>query len=100
MLTQAEKGAAFVDTSQARRHIHYSNPWDPGSARLLNIWVRGTGHEHCRICLSRSGSRQRVGREATLAHAASVAAGTDLPSASIWRTGLEMRLSTWLKQSA
>jgi 2-methylisocitrate lyase-like PEP mutase family enzyme len=80
MLTQAEKGLAFAELHQRPGTFIIPNPWDVGSARLLTqlgfeaLATSSAGH-----AFSIGKADNAVGRDAMLAHAASVAAATDLP---------------------
>ena len=80
MLTQAEKGAAFVDLHQRAGTFIIPNPWDLGSARLLeHLGFEALATSSAGYAFSIGKADNAVGREAMLAHAASVAAATDLP---------------------
>ena len=80
MLTQAEKGAAFVDLHKRAGTFIIPNPWDPGSARLLeHLGFEALATSSAGYAFSIGKADNAVGRDAMLAHAASVAAGTDLP---------------------
>jgi 2-methylisocitrate lyase-like PEP mutase family enzyme len=80
MLTQAEKGLAFAELHQRAGTFIIPNPWDVGSALLLTrlgfeaLATSSAGH-----AFSIGKADNAVGRDAMLAHAASVAAATDLP---------------------
>jgi 2-methylisocitrate lyase-like PEP mutase family enzyme len=80
MLTEAEKGLAFAELHQRAGTFIIPNPWDVGSARLLThlgfeaLATSSAGH-----AFSIGKADNAVGRDAMLAHAASVAAATDLP---------------------
>src|ERR1700679_3784176 len=80
MTTQAEKGQAFRALHQRDHAFIIPNPWDAGTARLLAHLVfealaSTSGGYACSI-----GVRDyAVGREAMIAHVATLASATDLP---------------------
>lgn len=80
MLTQAEKGKAFRALHQQDHAFIIPNPWDVGTARLLAqlgfeaLATTSAGHAFS------SGQRDNtIGRDATLAHVATLVAATELP---------------------
>jgi 2-methylisocitrate lyase-like PEP mutase family enzyme len=80
MRTQAEKGAAFRALHQQTGSFVIPNPWDVGSARILE----GVGFQA--LATTSSGFAIGVGlvdgqpgRDAVIAHAAALSAATDLP---------------------
>lgn len=80
MSTQAEKGAAFRALHRRDRAFLIPNPWDPGTARLLQM----LGFEA--LATTSAGFAFSIGKpdggvdgETMLAHAAVLAAATDLP---------------------
>ena len=80
MLTQAEKATAFVDLHRRAGTFIIPNPWDVGSARLLaNLGFEALATSSAGYAFSIGKSDNAVGRDAMLAHAASVAAATNLP---------------------
>ena len=80
MLTQAEKGAAFAELHKRAGTFVIPNPWDVGSARLLaHPGFEALATSSAGYAFSIGKPDNAVGREAMLAHAAAVAAGTDLP---------------------
>jgi 2-methylisocitrate lyase-like PEP mutase family enzyme len=80
MLTQAEKGAAFAELHKRAGTFIIPNPWDVGSARLLaNLGFEALATSSAGYAFSIGKPDNAVGREAMLAHAAAVAAATDLP---------------------
>jgi len=80
MLTQAEKGSAFAELHRRAGTFIIPNPWDVGSARLLaNLGFEALATSSAGYAFSIGKSDNAVGRDAMLAHAASVAAATDLP---------------------
>jgi 2-methylisocitrate lyase-like PEP mutase family enzyme len=80
MLTQAEKGAAFAELHRRAGTFVIPNPWDAGSARLLaHLGFEALATSSAGYAFSIGKRDNAVGREAMLAHAAAVAAATDLP---------------------
>jgi 2-methylisocitrate lyase-like PEP mutase family enzyme len=80
MLTQAEKGLAFADLHKRAGTFIIPNPWDVGSARLLtHLGFEALATSSAGYAFSIGKTDNSVGRDAMLAHAASVAAATDLP---------------------
>jgi 2-methylisocitrate lyase-like PEP mutase family enzyme len=80
MLTQAEKGRAFAELHKRNKTFIIPNPWDIGSARILEqLGFEALATSSAGYAFSIGKSDNAVGRDAMLAHAASVAAATDLP---------------------
>ena len=80
MLTQAEKAAAFVKLHQNYGLFLIPNPWDVGSARLLDhLGFQALATSSAGYAFSIGKPDNAVGREAMMVHAAEVAAATDLP---------------------
>jgi 2-methylisocitrate lyase-like PEP mutase family enzyme len=80
MLTQAEKGRAFAELHKRAGTFIIPNPWDVGSARLLaQLGFEALATSSAGYAFSIGKSDNAVGRDAMMAHAASVAAATDLP---------------------
>lgn len=80
MLTQAEKGAAFAELHRRDGTFLIPNPWDVGSARLLAyLGFEALATSSAGYAFSIGKPDNAVGRETMLAHAAAVAAATDLP---------------------
>jgi 2-methylisocitrate lyase-like PEP mutase family enzyme len=80
MLTQAEKGAVFAELHRQDGTFLIPNPWDVGSARLLaHLGFEALATSSAGYAFSIGKPDNAVGREAMLAHAAAVAAATDLP---------------------
>ena len=80
MPTQAEKGARFKALHERERAFIIPNPWDVGSARLLE------SHGFEALATTSAGFAFSIGkpdggvdRETMLAHAAAVAAAVDIP---------------------
>jgi 2-methylisocitrate lyase-like PEP mutase family enzyme len=88
MATQAEKGAAFRALHQRDGAFLIPNPWDIGTARLLQM----LGFEA--LATTSAGFAFSIGRpdggvdgETMLAHAAALAAATDLPVSADLESG-------------
>jgi 2-methylisocitrate lyase-like PEP mutase family enzyme len=80
MLTQAEKGHAFAELHKRAGTFIIPNPWDVGSARLLEqVGFEALATSSAGYAFSIGKSDNAVGRDAMLAHAAAVAGATDLP---------------------
>ena len=80
MLTQAEKGVVFAELHKRAGTFIIPNPWDAGSARLLaHLGFEALATSSAGYAFSIGRPDNAVGREAMLAHAATVAAATDLP---------------------
>lgn len=80
MTTQAEKAEAFRALHQRDRAFIIPNPWDIGTARLLqSLGFEALATTSSGFAFSIGKQDGQVGREAMLAHAAAVAAATDVP---------------------
>ena len=80
MLTQDQKGAAFAELHQRHGTFIIPNPWDAGTARLLShLGFEALATSSAGYAFSLGKPDNEVGRDATLAHAAALAAATDLP---------------------
>ena len=80
MLTQAQKAATFEALHKQDGAFIIPNPWDVGSARLLeNAGFEALATSSAGYAFSVGKADNAVGRDDTLAHAAAVAAGTGLP---------------------
>ncbi|HUO34752.1 MAG TPA: isocitrate lyase/phosphoenolpyruvate mutase family protein [Candidatus Acidoferrum sp.] len=80
MRTQAEKGAAFRALHHRERAFLIPNPWDIGTARILEILgFEALATTSAGYAFSIAKPDGAVGRDAMLAHAAAIAASTDLP---------------------
>ena len=80
MLTQAEKGAAFVELHRQAGTFLIPNPWDVGSARLLaHLGFAALATSSAGYAFSIGKADGQVGRKQTLAHATEVVAATGLP---------------------
>jgi 2-methylisocitrate lyase-like PEP mutase family enzyme len=80
MPTQAEKGAAFRALHQRDRAFLIPNPWDVGTARLLQfLGFEAIATTSGGFAFSVGKPDGRIDRDTMLAHAAALAAATDLP---------------------
>ena len=80
MLTQAQKAATFETLHKRDGTFIIPNPWDVGSARLLeHAGFEALATSSAGYAFSAGKADNAVGRDDTLAHAAAVAAATDLP---------------------
>lgn len=80
MPTPREKGAAFA-ALHARDHAFIiPNPWDAGTARLLaHLGFEALATTSAGYAFSTGQPDNTIGRDETIAHAAAIAASTDLP---------------------
>lgn len=80
MPTQAEKGKTFRALHHRDRAFIIPNPWDPGTARLLQLFgFEALATTSAGYAFSIGKPDGAVDRDAMLAHCAAVAAATDLP---------------------
>src|ERR1044072_6018539 len=80
MLTQAEKGAAFDRLHKRAGTFIIPNPWDIGTARILeHLGFEALATTSAGYAFSIGKADNEVGRDGTLAHAATLAAASDLP---------------------
>ncbi len=80
MLTQVEKAAAFAELHRRAGTFIIPNPWDVGSARLLaHLGFEALATSSAGYAFSVGKADNNVGRDDMLAHAAALAAATDLP---------------------
>ena len=80
MLTQEQKAATFEALHKRDGAFIIPNPWDVGSARLLeNAGFEALATSSAGYAFSVGKADNAVGRDDTLAHATAVAAATDLP---------------------
>jgi len=80
MATQAEKGEAFRALHQRDGAFIIPNPWDAGTARLLQaMGFQALATTSGGYAFSLGKSDGAVGREEMLEHAASLAAATNIP---------------------
>lgn len=77
---QAERAAAFVALHEAPRGFVIPNPWDAGSARLLQaLGFRALASTSAGFAFSLARPDYGISREALMAHLAELAAATPLP---------------------
>ena len=80
MRTQSEKAAVFRALHHRDRVFLIPNPWDIGTARILEILgFEALATTSAGYAFSIAKPDGAVGRDAMLAHAAAIAASTDLP---------------------
>lgn len=80
MKTQAEKGQAFRALHARDEAFIIPNPWDAGTARLLEILgFEAVATTSAGFAFSQGRPDNRVSRESVIAHVASLSAATDLP---------------------
>jgi 2-methylisocitrate lyase-like PEP mutase family enzyme len=80
MSTQAEKGKLFRALHQRDRAFIIPNPWDVGSARILQeLGFEALATTSAGFAFSIGKSDGAVGRDVMLAHAQALAAACDLP---------------------
>ena len=80
MLTQAEKGVAFDQLHKRVGIFIIPNPWDIGTAQVLeHLGFEALATTSAGYAFSIGTTDNAVGRDGTLAHAAAIAAATDLP---------------------
>jgi 2-methylisocitrate lyase-like PEP mutase family enzyme len=80
MLTQVEKGLAFAELHRRAGTFIIPNPWDAGSARLLaHLGFEALATSSAGYAFSIGKADNKVGRDDMLAHAAALAAATNLP---------------------
>ncbi len=80
MLTQAEKGRVFAELHKRPGTFIIPNPWDIGSARLLeHLGFEALATSSAGYAFSIGKSDNAVGRDAMLDHAKAVATATHLP---------------------
>jgi 2-methylisocitrate lyase-like PEP mutase family enzyme len=80
MLTQVEKAAKFAELHRRAGTFIIPNPWDVGSARLLaHLGFEALATSSAGYAFSVGKADNNVGRDDMLAHAAALAAATDLP---------------------
>jgi 2-methylisocitrate lyase-like PEP mutase family enzyme len=80
VLTQAEKASAFRALHQRERAFLIPNPWDIGTARLLaHLGFEALATTSAGHAFSAGQRDNTIGLQDTIAHAAAIAAATDLP---------------------
>jgi 2-methylisocitrate lyase-like PEP mutase family enzyme len=78
--TQAEKGAAFHALHRRGRTFVIPNPWDVGTARLLaHLGFDALATTSAGYAFSMGKPDGAIGRDETIAHAATIVAATGLP---------------------
>jgi 2-methylisocitrate lyase-like PEP mutase family enzyme len=78
--TQAEKGITFRDLHHGDRAFIVPNPWDAGSARLLqSLGFEALATTSAGFAYSIGKPDGAIDRDSMLAHAAAIVAATDLP---------------------
>lgn len=79
-LTQAEKGKAFRALHERAGAFIIPNPWDAGTAKLLaHLGFEALATTSMGYAFSTGRPDGAIGRDETLAHAATLVAATDLP---------------------
>jgi 2-methylisocitrate lyase-like PEP mutase family enzyme len=80
MRTQSEKGTIFRALHERDRAFIIPNPWDVGTARILEqLGFEALATTSAGFAFSRGKADGQVGRTAMLAHVAEIASATDLP---------------------
>ena len=80
MRTQAEKGAAFRALHERDEAFIIPNPWDAGTARLLEILgFEALATTSAGYAFSQGRPDNGVSRESVIAHVAALSTATDLP---------------------
>lgn len=80
MRTQSEKGTIFRALHERDRAFIIPNPWDVGTARILEqLGFEALATTSAGFAFSRGRPDGQVGRAAMLVHVAEIAAATDLP---------------------
>lgn len=80
MRAQAEKAKAFRALHERPEAFIIPNPWDPGTARLLEgVGFEALATTSAGFAFSRGKRDNLVGRDAMIAHVAEIVAATDLP---------------------
>ena len=91
MARQAEKGKAFHALHQRARAFIIPNPWDVGTARLLqSLGFEALATTSAGFAFSIGKPDGAVDRETMLAHAADLVAATDLPVSADLENGYGM----------
>jgi 2-methylisocitrate lyase-like PEP mutase family enzyme len=80
MLTQTEKGRAFLKLHERDRAFIIPNPWDAGTARLLaHVGFESLATTSAGYAFSAGHRDNTIERQEMMAHVAAIAAATDLP---------------------
>lgn len=88
MKSQAQKSAAFVALHQKGNCFVIPNPWDVGSARLLeHLGFQALASTSAGFAFSQGQSDLSIGLAAKLQHLSSLAAATDLPVSADLQNG-------------
>lgn len=88
MKTQAEKGSAFRALHARKGAFIIPNPWDAGSARILaRLGFEALATTSAGCAFSAGQRDNTIGREAMLAHVATIAGATDLPVSADLESG-------------
>lgn len=88
MLTQAEKGVAFHALHMRDRAFIIPNPWDAGSARLLEyLGFEALATTSAGYAFSLGRADNTIGRDETLAHAAAIVSASELPVSADLESG-------------
>src|ERR1700756_6001914 len=88
MPTQTEKGEAFRALHQRDRAFIIPNPWDAGTARLLqHLGFEALATTSAGYAYSIGKPDGAVDRDTMLAHAAALVAATDLPVSADMENG-------------
>src|ERR1700733_16319808 len=79
-MSQAEKGRVFRSLHHRERAFIIPNPWDIGTARLLeHLGFEALATTSMGYAFSAGQPDGTIGREQTLAHAADIVSATGLP---------------------
>jgi 2-methylisocitrate lyase-like PEP mutase family enzyme len=79
-MTKSEKGSLFRSLHQRERAFIIPNPWDPGTARLLErLGFEALATTSMGYAFSKGMPDGSVGRDAMLAHISEISSATDLP---------------------
>lgn len=90
MASQAEKGTVFRTLHERDRAFIIPNPWDIGTARLLqSLGFEALATTSAGFAFSIGKPDGAVNRETMLAHAADLIAATDLPVSADLEHGYE-----------
>lgn len=80
MTSQREKAAGFLELHRPGRPLLLPNPWDRGSAKLLaSLGFQALATTSSGFAMTLGRADGSVSRDEALAHAAAIAAATDLP---------------------
>ena len=80
MATQAEKGQAFKALHERKKAFIIPNPWDVGTARMLErLGFEALATTSMGFALSMGKQDNAIGREAVMEHARALTSATELP---------------------